>query len=191
MISRRYRITPQHISLLAIRVIALFFMLSAVSAFGMALAVAGMGEERRGVLLGPEAAGLACFLIVVLSLIVFQDPIARLMSRGLPRRGLQSAFSRLEVLSIALAAVAFLVALSSVPRLLTQLYSVLTYQHELIEQGVAEKHRFNLLIVGLIGSLLTVAAATMAFLWSGKMARVWERWQDRVVRMGTVRRKGN
>jgi hypothetical protein len=182
----RTLITPLRFCILAIRLVALFMFFSSLSYVGYLLnAVVNRGPWSDAVA-GPQAAILVVYVIVLMILLRYPEPIARVLSRGVPRIGVRSRWTRVDLLAAIIAGVAAYEILSSIPAVFSQLYGLLTHYASLTEEGAAEKERFNLLVVGICGTALRIGISGFVFVKSGQVAVLWDQWQT----TGELRKRG-
>jgi hypothetical protein len=173
----RKSITPLKFCILGIRLVALLMFFSSLT-YGGYLLIALVGRTPlTEAAAGPHAAILLVYAIVLLIFIRYPEPIARTLSRGIPRFTVQSRWTRIELLAAILAAVAVYEMLSGIPMLFNQLYGILTRYQDMIAEGASEKGRFDLLVVGLFGSILKIGIAGLVFVKSDNLAVFWDRWQ--------------
>jgi hypothetical protein len=173
----RKSITPLRFCILGIRLVALLMFFSSLSYVGYLLVALVNRGSWGDAVAGPQAAILLVYAIVLLIFIRYPERIARTLSKGLPRFTVQSRWTRIELVAAIIAAVAVYEILSSIPAFLNQLYGILTRYQDMIAEGASEKERLNLLVVGLIGTVLRIGIAGLIFVKSGSLAVLWDRWQ--------------
>jgi hypothetical protein len=173
----RKSITPLKFCILGIRLVALLMFFSSLTYVGYLLLALVSRTSWTEVTAGPHAAILLVYAIVLLIFIRYPEPIARLLSRRIPRFTVQSRWTRIELLAAILAAVAVYEMLSGIPMLFTQLYGILTRYQDLNSGGASEKERFDLLVVGLFGSIVKICIAGLVFVNSDNLAMFWDRRQ--------------
>ncbi len=170
-------ITPFKFSMLAIRTVALFLFFSSLSYVSYLLVDLVERTPLSEATVGPYAAVILIYAIVLWVLIRHPEPIARVLSGGVPRFTTRSRWTKAELLATIIAAVAVYEILSGIPSLFSQIYGIFGRYSDMLGYGAPEKARFNLLVVGLFGSILKIVAASIVFLRSDELAAFWDRQQ--------------
>ena len=170
-------ITPLRFCILAIRLVALFMFFSSLSYVGYLLNALVNRGPWSDAASGPQAAILVVYVIVLMILFRYPEPIARILSKGVPRINARSRWTRVELLAAIIAGVAAYEILSSIPAVFSQLYGILTHYAYLTDERAAEKERFNLLVVGICGTALRIGISGLVFVKSGHVAALWDQWQ--------------
>ena len=186
--ARTYPLTSKRVVLLMLRLIALFFLMSAITTLGYLLFPAAREANWKEIVSGPYFAGFLVNVAVVIVLFVYSDGISRILVRGLPRAQLHSRWSNVELLSIVIAGVSAYTILSAAPPFLNHLFTLLTLRNKMAQTGYENPVMVNNLISELLGSSLRLVIAIVCFLYSSKLAMLWERYQMRQIREWVRRR---
>jgi hypothetical protein len=179
---RSYPMTPRRLAILLLRLIALFFLISAVTTIGYFVSRVGRDSTWTEVVFGPYSVGLLFNLIMILALFVFPEPIARLLARGLPRSSTQTRWTKTELLAVVIAGLSLYMILSGAPALLNQIYDLATYRARVAETGIPNLVRLDVLLTELFISVLRVGIALVCFIYSSRLALWWESLQKRTLR---------
>jgi hypothetical protein len=170
-------ITPLRFCILAIRLMALLMLFSSLYYLGHIIYELVSNGPWRETVVGPEAATLLVYAIVLMIFVRYPAPIARAISKGLPRFVVRSRWTRVDLLAAIIASVAVYEMLAALPLFLNQLYGILTRYEGMIGEGAPEKARFNLLVFGFVATILRMAVSGIVFIRGGTIAQFWDRWQ--------------
>jgi hypothetical protein len=115
-------ITPLRFCIPGIRLVALFMFFSSLSYVGYLLnALVNRGPWSDAVA-GPQAAILVVYVIVLMILLRYPEPIARILSKGVPRISVRSRWTRVELVAAIIAGVAAYEMLSSIPAVFSRYF---------------------------------------------------------------------
>jgi hypothetical protein len=179
---RSYPMTPRRLAILMLRLIALFFLISAVTTIGYLVSRVGHDSTWRELIFGPYSVGLLFNLIMILALFAFPEPIARILARGLPRSSSHTRWTKTELLAVIIAGLSLYMILSGAPPLLNQIYDLVTYRARVAETGIPNLIRLDTLLTELFISVLRVGIALACFIYSSRLALWWENLQKRGLR---------
>jgi hypothetical protein len=177
----RNTMTPVRISILGLRFIAVLLFVDMVPSVGYLvglLATPTNNTDWGWVLASPSVASLMVHGIMLLILLRYSEPIARALSRSLPKFVVGTRWTRRDMVAAIFAGVAMFEMLSGIPALVSQTYGIISRYRELTIANAPERVRFNALLFGLIGAMLRVGIAGLIFLKSSRLAVAWERWQS-------------
>ena len=116
-------------------------------------------------------------LVILILLLIFAKPIAVKVASDLPESVFPTAWTKIEVATAFLNAISALVILSAIPLLVNQFYGIIDAGRNMISEGLAEKERFNRLILGNIGAVLQIGIAVAVSFNAKRLAVLLDRWQ--------------
>jgi hypothetical protein len=170
--------TTRRLSLLIVRLITFYFLVSMISTIGYYIMKWNEPARFPRELIGPYAAGILLYFIVMTGLFIFARPIARLLSRGVPNTRTQTQWSSTELLGLIVAGVSFFTTLEALPHVLNQLYAFLNYHQTIPESGVGDVPYLRNIVSGLVIATLRVILGVAGMVYSTRLARFWERAQS-------------
>jgi hypothetical protein len=185
---RLYPMSPRGLAILMLRLIALYFLVWAFTTIGYLFFQAGRTLTLSELILGPYTVGLLFNLIMILALFIYADPIARILTRGLPRALTQTRWTKAGLLSVVIAGLSLYMILSGAPAFLNQVYELVTYRIRVAQTGTPNVVRLDALLTDLLVSLLRVGMALVCFVYSSRLALWWENLQKRGFRRAVRQR---
>jgi len=159
------------------RLIVLFLLLQTIMALGNLLYSMTITGSYSALEVGFQIFVSVIYFLTFLGLFSYSDRIAERISKGLPENEVTSPLNSTQVFTLIIAGVAMYVGLSSISSLIFQLNGILNYYWSPTASGLFPR-KTNDIFFGFVGTLVEISVATIVFVKSKRLAKLWERWQS-------------
>jgi hypothetical protein len=164
--------TPKTITVLILRLFAIYVLFQIVSSIGVIISSSLKEEFRSFDLIEYQVFQISIYIITVIILYAYSEKIADKITKVLPVEKVNTNWTSVELLTILIIAISIYSIIEAIPWVVNQLNTVLTSFRSELGESAQMKQRFNMFFFGLLGALLKIIVAVI-LIWKSKSLAIY------------------
>jgi hypothetical protein len=171
--------TPKTITMLALRLFAVYILFELVSSIALTLSALLKPEYRSFDMLEYQLMQVLLYVIAIIVLYTYSEKIADKITKVMPTEKVDTNKTSVEILAALIIAISVFTIISTVPWVVNQLHAFLTTLHSGYTETLGEKQRFNGIIFGLLGVFLQIIVSIVLIFKARSVAIYFEKIQNK------------
>ncbi len=164
--------TPKTITILILRIFAIYVLFQIVSSIGVAISSSLKEEFRSFDLIEYQIFQISIYIITVIILYAYAEKIADKITKSLPAEKAITNWTSVELLAVLIIAISIFSIVEAIPWVVNQLNTVLTSFKGEYGESLQMKQRFNMFFFGLLGALLKIVVSII-LIWKAKSVAIY------------------
>jgi hypothetical protein len=171
--------TPKTITMLVLRLFAVFILFEIVSSIGVLISSSFNAEFRSFDLIEYQVFQISIYVISVIILYVYSEKIADKITKPISTEKVNTNWTSVELLTILIIAVSIYSIIEAIPWVVNQLNTVLTSFRSKLGESGQMKQRFNMFFYGLLGVLLKIIVSIILIIKAKPLAICLDKKQNK------------